>query len=158
MKRKIKMHGIQMKNNEKCTLNEKMHGYQNSFIFKAHSFCSGITVSFSTGSFFFFRLHSFYFSGLFSFFRSFFLFRFLLSTFYIWRTRAPLVSRAPWCHEHLIQCHFPAGSGNCTVTTSGWSRRCFARRRLGPHSIAGRCTKSPCRPKASPVLAAFCSS
>ena len=58
--KKNQMHGIQMKNNEKMHVNEKMHakrkkmhGIQNSFIFKAHSFCSGLTVSFSTGSFLF---------------------------------------------------------------------------------------------------------
>ena len=97
-----KMHGIQMENNEKMHVNEKMHAKRknarlsNSFIFKAHSFCSGFTVSFSTGSFFFFfRLHFlflfFLFLGLFSF-----LGFFLLSTFCTWRHERLSVTRAPY--------------------------------------------------------------
>jgi hypothetical protein len=50
-------------------VNGKMHGYQNSFIFKAHSFCAGITVSFSTGSFFLFQVTLFTFQVFFPLFR-----------------------------------------------------------------------------------------
>ena len=62
-----KLHGIQLKigknarqMKKKCTLNGKNARYSNSFIFKAHSFCSGFTVSFSTG-FFLFQVTLFYF-------------------------------------------------------------------------------------------------
>ena len=70
---------------------EKMHGYQKiALTLKLTLSVPVFTVSFSTGYFFFFfRYTLFLFSGLFSLFLG------LLSTFYIWRTRAP------WCHEHL---------------------------------------------------------